>query len=429
VKHGQLRDYFSGVGAKYLSAVDAEPKRSNQHEIGVTKAMRQQVLGERGQAFSVRYVWLGDERGRFTADGTAIPEPDNPQVRRRPTHEGGLTAYAPATYYDSRENQPHRSPEWRLYYPANPVTEAMREGDALFLAMHNDGLLYFIVAPRGSNSEQQLSWLFGVRPGKSFVPREIEAEGPKLGFASRFILDELGVELEEPDEAGLDDIIMRFGTTFPKTADFSKLARQTLPEQVSPRDDPDAALLAWLEHEEALFRRLERKVVAEQLEAGFVTDDGVDVDGFLRFSLSVQNRRKARMGHSLEHHAAAVLDARGISFDRSPITEHNHRPDFLFPSIEAYRSATAGWWCLAMLGAKSTCKDRWRQVLVEAEKIPEKHLLTLEPGISESQTHQMAVAELQLVVPREIHDSYTETQREWLWTFDQFIRDVEARQR
>ncbi len=214
-----------------------------------------------------------------------------------------------------------------------------------------------------------------------------------------------------------------------KTADFSKLARQTLPEQVSPRDDPDAALLAWLGHEEALFRRLERRAVAERLGAGFVTDDGVDVDGFLRFSLSVQNRRKARMGHSLEHHAAAVLDARGISYDRSPITEHNHRPDFLFPSIEAYHSSTAGWWCLAMLGAKSTCKDRWRQVLVEAEKIPEKHLLTLEPGISESQTHQMAVVKLQLVVPREIHDSYTEKQRGWLWTFDQFIRDVEARQR
>ena len=44
-----------------------------------------------------------------------------------------------------------------------------------------------------------------------------------------------------------------------------------------------------------------------------------------------------------------------------------------------------------MLGAKSTCKDRWRQVLAEDEKISRKHLLTLEPGISEPQTHQMGV--------------------------------------
>jgi hypothetical protein len=31
-----------------------------------------------------------------------------------------------------------------------------------------------------------------------------------------------------------------------------------------------------------------------------------------------------------------------------------------------------------MLGAKTTCKDRWRQVLTEAIKIPHKHLFTLE---------------------------------------------------
>ncbi|WP_420447147.1 type II restriction endonuclease [Candidatus Palauibacter sp.] len=419
MRRGQLRDHFTGVGAKYLSAVDAEPKRSNQHEIGVTPDMRRQVLGERKQRFNVRYVWLGEEQGTLAADGSAAPEPDEP---------GGFTSYAPATYYDARENQPHRSPEWRLYYSANPVTEAMREGDALFLAMHNDGLLYFVVAAAGSTGEQQLSWLFGVSPGKSFLAREIEADEP-LGFAARYIFDELGVVFEEADEARLDGIIEQFGTVFPKTADFSELARNTLQDAVSPEDDPDGALLAWLEHEEALFRRLERKVVAEHLRDGFVTEDEVDVDGFLRFSLSVQNRRKARMGHSLEHQAAAVFRARKLSFDRGPITEHNHRPDFLFPGIEAYRAAATGWWCLAMLGAKSSCKDRWRQVLVEAEKIPDKHLLTLEPSISESQTHQMTVAKLQLVVPHAIHASYTANQQAWLWTFEEFITEVEARQR
>ena len=62
---------------------------------------------------------------------------------------------------------------------------------------------------------------------------------------------------------------------------------------------------------------------------------------------------------------------------------------------------------LTMLGAKSTCKDRWRQVLAEAEKISRKHLLTLEPGISEPQTHQMEASSLQLVVPQPVQGSYT----------------------
>ncbi len=428
MRRGKLRDYFSGVGAKYLSDVDAEPTKSNQHEIGVTKAMRERVLGDSKRRFDVRYIWLGREQDGLIAEGTATGVSDESRGQGQDHGQGGITAYAPATYYDTRENQPHRSPEWRLYYPSNPVTEAMSGGDALFLALHNDGSLHFIVTPSGSTSERQLSWLFGVRPQDSFDSREIEPDEPTLGFAARFIFDQLGVEFEEADEARLDGIVEPFGTTFPRTAEFSDLARRTLAEAVSPRDDPDATLLAWLEHEEALFRRLERRVVAERLQAGFTGEDGVDVDGFLRFSLSVQNRRKARMGQSLEHHAEAVFRAHELSYTRSPVTEHNHRPDFLFPSIEAYREADAGWWCLAMLGAKSTCKDRWRQVLVEAEKIPEKHLLTLEPGISESQTHQMAVAKLQLVVPHALHATYTEAQQEWLWSFDRFIRDVGARQ-
>ena len=111
------------------------------------------------------------------------------------------------------------------------------------------------------------------------------------------------------------------------------------------------------------------------------------MDAFIAFSLSVQNRRKARMGHSLENHLEAVFRALRVRYVRGAVTENNQRPDFLFPSVEAYRRAPAtGAPCLAMLGAKSTCKDRWRQVLAEASKIPDKHLLTLEPGISEQQT-------------------------------------------
>ena len=54
--------------------------------------------------------------------------------------------------------------------------------------------------------------------------------------------------------------------------------RAELPE-VRAEDDPDAALIAWLDHEEALFRRLERRVVSSRIEAGFTSADGTDVDG------------------------------------------------------------------------------------------------------------------------------------------------------
>ncbi len=404
MKRGYLRDCFSGVGVKRLSGVDAEPGKSNQHEVGTTRAMREQFLGEdQRRKFPVTYVWLGENQDGLTVEGTA-------------------------THYDTRATKAHRSPEWRLYYPSNPVTEMMKEGDTLFLAITNDWTrLWFIIAQEGSTSEQQLSWLFDLHPkGWSFVSRGIADDEKELGFAARFILEEIGIEVEGPEVDNLDAIIDPLGIALPPTAEFSDLARRSLPE-VSPRDDPDGALLAWLVREEALFRRLERRIVAERLEQGFMTPDGADVDGFISYSLSIQNRRKSRMGFSLEHHVAAVLDAWNIAYERQAMTENMHRPDFLFPSAAAYWAAQAGDPGLKMLGVKSTCKERWRQVLAEAAKIPQKHLLTLEPGISEPQTNQMQAVDLQLIIPLPIHDSYSERQQVWLQSLADFVGDLSER--
>lgn len=49
---------------------------------------------------------------------------------------------------------------------------------------------------------------------------------------------------------------------------------------LDPRDDPDAALLEWMNREEILFRTLERHIVADRLLQGFAND----VDGFLSYS-------------------------------------------------------------------------------------------------------------------------------------------------
>jgi len=81
-----------------------------------------------------------------------------------------------------------------------------------------------------------------------------------------------------------------------------------------------------------------------------------------------------------------------------------------------------------MLGVKTTCKDRWRQVLTEAERIRLKHLLTLEPGISENQTAEMQSNKLQLVLPTRLHETYRPKQREWLMNLDSFIQLVKERQ-
>ena len=82
-----------------------------------------------------------------------------------------------------------------------------------------------------------------------------------------------------------------------------------------------------------------------------------------------------------------------------------------------------------MLGAKSTCKDRWRQVLAEADRIEKKHLLTLEAAISTYQTDEMADKNLQLVIPKSIHKTYSEKQQTWLYSVSDLLSELRSKQR
>ena len=81
-----------------------------------------------------------------------------------------------------------------------------------------------------------------------------------------------------------------------------------------------------------------------------------------------------------------------------------------------------------MIAAKSTCKERWRQILPEANRVQEKHLLTLEPGISENQTAQMQTASVSLVLPSALHESYTVNQQPWLLRVRDFLELVAGKQ-
>lgn len=404
MKRGQLSDYFEGVVVKRLSAVETSPETSNQHEFNGAAALRQLLGPDDRKNIPARFVWLGQEQEAITVEDTV-------------------------SWYDARRNHPTRT-EYRLYYPSNEITMMMREGDVFFLALCRDGSAMVIVVPVGSTIQNQLLWLFGLedQPEFNFAFQGVDpAASTELDFAARYILDELGIEPEEPESGLLDDLIEPFGLVFPTTRIFSDLARSSLPE-VLAQDDPDAALLAWMEREEQLFRRLERRIVEDRISGGFQADDGADVDGFLSFSLSVQNRRKSRAGQALENHMEAMFDALSIRFARGARTENNNKPDFLFPGAEEYHDPDFPSERLTMLGAKSTLKDRWRQVLSEAERIEHKHLLTLEPGISENQTDEMQAKHLQLVIPRPLHSTYRLTQQAWLMSVTDFIPIVRGRQ-
>ncbi len=406
MKKGYLSQYFDGVAVKELSAVEADVLRSNQHEFNGVKELRN-ILGE------------PEGKERYQATFMYLTDHDD-----EPIVEDGFL-----TWYDARQKARLERGvmryEYRLYFPSNQVSQSANEGDILILAKRTDNTLLAIVAEEETTISRQMLWLFGFsdigNPGFS-VRDELSGEQDRVEFASTVILENVGVFVQEED-TWLDKILEKFDGTFPTTCKFSAFARSTLPD-VNPNDGEDAALMAWMEREEVLFRTLEKHLISERLSKGF---DG-DVDGFISFSLSVQNRRKSRAGLALENHLEALFKECGIQYTRTPKTENKSKPDFIFPGIEAYWDPDYDWAALTMLGVKSSCKDRWRQVLSEADRIKYKHLLTLEPAISENQTNEMSSKNLQLVLPQQFHPSYTERQRSWLLNVSEFIELVLSRQ-
>ena len=100
------------------------------------------------------------------------------------------------------------------------------------------------------------------------------------------------------------------------------------------------------------------------------------------------------------------------------------RPDFLFPNEQYYKDKAQPTEHLMMLAVKTTVRERWRQVLSEADRISPKHLLTVQRGVSENQFREMKVAGIQLVVPEPLKTGYPKSVQPHLITLESFIADV-----
>ena len=114
----------------------------------------------------------------------------------------------------------------------------------------------------------------------------------------------------------------------------------------------------------------------------------------------------------------------GLKFETQVTTENNKKPDFLFPNIESYNDPKFDSRKLILLASKTTCKDRWRQILNEADRIETKHLFTLQQGISKNQLQEMNKYNVQLVVPKEYKSSFPKEYRSNILVLDQFIKMV-----
>lgn len=111
---------------KTLSAVEARPERSNQHEFNGVTALKS-VFGTDRSEFNVQF----SVRGESTVDQANV------------------------TWYDAREEHPTRS-EYRLYFQSNLVMHHAQAGDNVIIGYDGQGMLHCILIRTGS---------IGHRPG------------------------------------------------------------------------------------------------------------------------------------------------------------------------------------------------------------------------------------------------------------------------
>lgn len=217
-------------------------------------------------------------------------------------------------------------------------------------------------------------------------------------------------------------------TDFPQTQEMGRLAQTIFNRTHNVADvdicnNPDKILFDWRDVESRLFFRLEDKIYHNVYTRPFA-----DCNELMDFANSVLNRRKSRAGKSLEHHLSAIFTANALVFEEQSVTENNKKPDFLFPNSACYHNFEFPSDDLTVLGAKTTCKDRWRQVINEADRVDVKYLCTLQPGISRSQLKEMKDYNVRLVVPREIISSYPKEYQTDISDIKTFISMVRAKQ-
>jgi len=257
---------------------------------------------------------------------------------------------------------------------------------------------------------------------------DIEIFFAELNISSTNTNQIIPKQFEKTAESSLYDCFLKFlnllKVDFPTTVELSTNARNcynnafSITEKII-RANPDKEILNWLDAEFQLFKTIENDRYSQRIQMPFKT-----VEELIVVANTILNRRKSRAGKSLEHHLSEIFKTFKLTFESQSITEDNKKPDFLFPNMAAYLNKKFDEKKIFVLASKTTCKDRWRQILNEADRVKTKHLFTLQQGISKNQLTEMYKYNVCLVVPKPYLKSFPEEFQGKILTLNNFVYEV-----
>lgn len=166
-----------------------------------------------------------------------------------------------------------------------------------------------------------------------------------------------------------------------------------------------------------LFRDFQRKERAVELVRAVFGDEPADLDmgsvvrrmvdsvGEIdRIMLSASQQRKSRAGYSFEHQIEAMLVAGNVPFAKQVVMDARKRPDFVLPSLKHLRIDLEGPARGLILSAKTTLRERWKQVEREMGG-SDLFLATVDETVAANAIEDMASMNITLVVPEGLKQS------------------------
>lgn len=247
-----------------------------------------------------------------------------------------------------------------------------------------------------------------------FEPRRLLA---REAFAVDQIA-ELIDRLRHAVNSGTLEAFIRDVTTLPAPEALARAAqkawlRETGLESLDPFSMPspgDALMRISRDIEFGIFREHElRRRAAEVVRVLTTTSTDPVIAAVRGFSeldgifLSASQQRKTRAGRSFEQHIARMLRDGGIRFSEQAVLG-GRRPDFVLPDVKTLSRSDRDYADAAVLSAKTTLRERWKQVRHETFNC-EVFLGTVDDRVPGHVIGALAEQGIRLVVPESLKSS------------------------
>lgn len=181
----------------------------------------------------------------------------------------------------------------------------------------------------------------------------------------------------------------------------------------------------------SLFEKMQEEIYQQYLRAQEqsgqkVIGNQIAEDGAVYFAdmdklfMSIFQSRKSRAGKAFEYIIKELLTRLSYPFSEQ-VDIDGAKPDFVMPSESFFKEKPLD---SIIFTAKRTLRERWRQVVTEANKGYGYFLATLDAKVTKSQIEQAAKHKVFLVVPKSIkegNDVYTNEYN--VLSFEQFFID------